>query len=83
MFSNKMDFSSCVIWIDFYKSGHIYCCSDYMNLEWVVMHLPGLLTISLIIIKGLNFIIPVLHGDWLEVVYLKVMPGAPYCFLCM
>ena len=23
MFSNKMDFSSCVIWIDFYKSGHI------------------------------------------------------------
>ena len=24
MFSNKMDFSSCVIWIDFYKSGHIY-----------------------------------------------------------
>ena len=24
MFSNKMDFSSCVIWIDFYKSGHKY-----------------------------------------------------------
>ena len=24
MFSNKMDFSPCVIWIDFYKSGHIY-----------------------------------------------------------
>ena len=23
MFSNKMDFSSCVIWIDFHKSGHI------------------------------------------------------------
>ena len=24
MFSNKMDFSSCVIWIDFHKSGHNY-----------------------------------------------------------
>ena len=24
MFSNKMDFSSCVIWIDFHKCGHIY-----------------------------------------------------------
>ena len=23
MFTNKMDFSSCVIWIDFYRSGHI------------------------------------------------------------
>ena len=23
MLSNKMDFSSCVIWIDFYKSGDI------------------------------------------------------------
>ena len=47
------------------------------------MHLPGLLIISLIIIKGLNFIIPILHGDWLEVVYLKVAPWAPYSFLYM
>ena len=28
MFSNKMDFSSCVIWIDFYKCGHILVCTD-------------------------------------------------------
>ena len=27
MFTNKMDFSSCVIWIDFYKSSYIlYTC---------------------------------------------------------
>ena len=52
-----------------------------MNLEWVVMHLPGLLIISLIIIKQLNFIIPILHGDWLEVVYLKVSALGPLLFL--
>ena len=61
---------------------HILLC-DYMILEWVVVHLSGLLIIFLVAIKELNFIIHILHGDWLEVVYLKVVPWGPYFFLCM
>ena len=56
---------------------------DYMTLEWVVVHSTGLLIIFLFAIKELNFIIPILHGDWLEVACLKVVPWGPYFFLCM
>ena len=32
MFSNKMDFSSCAIWIDFYKPGHILIFKSKLHL---------------------------------------------------
>ena len=39
MFSNKMDFSSCVIWIDFYKSGHICRITLFMAMLLYVITL--------------------------------------------
>ena len=51
--------------------------SMYIILEWMVVHLNGLLINFYVTIKQLNFIILILHGDWLEVVYLNVVPGDP------
>ena len=51
--------------------------SVYIILEWMVVHLNGLLIDFHVTIKQLNFIISILHGDWLEVVYLNVVPGDP------